>query len=345
MRKIRMAGMILCMLLCVRGLCPGLGLAQSGDGDKAVWKLATLAPKGIGWSAYIEANVYPQLVEATENNMQFKTYWGGTMGDDGDYLKKIRIGQLDGAGFSGRGCVMAVPEFAVLELPFLFESWDEVTHIRTMLRPEFDSYAQEHGFVTLQWVDQDFDQIYSSRHAPESLDALKKAKFGVWQGPVEKAFFESLGVSGIPIGSQEISTTIRTGGTDAIIAPAIWVVGAQLYTVFKYVNPIKVRYSPGLVLVRQSSFEAIPKLYQQNLLDLRSRLEEDFCKRVRADNARFVQAMVKYGVHKVEMSQATQDEIRLLSQKVYPMLEDDYYPSELLVRVQEHLKAYRAGKM
>ncbi|MFH2098310.1 MAG: TRAP transporter substrate-binding protein DctP, partial [Pseudomonadota bacterium] len=97
---------------------------------KYLWKMATLAPDSVGWARQIKKIVDPWMDEVTNHELATKVYWGGIMGDDEDYVRKMHIGQLDGAGLSGQGVTLAVPEMAVLELPFLFEGWNEVDYVK-----------------------------------------------------------------------------------------------------------------------------------------------------------------------------------------------------------------------
>ena len=107
--------------------------------DVYKWKLATLAPDGVGWAIHIKELLHPAIDKATNNTVKLTWYWGGIMGDDEDYIAKMRIDQLQGMGFSGAGFVMACPAGSVLELPFLFQSDEEVDFIKGKMRDDFDA--------------------------------------------------------------------------------------------------------------------------------------------------------------------------------------------------------------
>ena len=44
-------------------------------------------------------------------------------------IRKMRIGQLHGAGFRGVGFGQILTEVRVLDLPFLFDSDEEIQHV------------------------------------------------------------------------------------------------------------------------------------------------------------------------------------------------------------------------
>jgi len=110
--------------------------------------MGTLAPDGVGWAALIKKIVNPGILKATSGLVNLNWYYGGTMGDDQDIVAKIRNGQLQGGGFSGQGILLACPEMALIELPFMFESYDEVEYIYSKLRPRIRQWFVEERSTT-----------------------------------------------------------------------------------------------------------------------------------------------------------------------------------------------------
>lgn len=121
--------------------------AGSSEADsknqKTLWKMATHAPKGISYALYIDDYVSPALKRVTEGNVAFDWYYGGIMGDDEDWLAKIKIGQLHGAGIDGHGTKLFCPPMAVLNLPFLFNNVDEVAYVKKNLRLKFNKLFEK----------------------------------------------------------------------------------------------------------------------------------------------------------------------------------------------------------
>ncbi|MEW5734962.1 MAG: TRAP transporter substrate-binding protein DctP [Thermodesulfobacteriota bacterium] len=308
------------------------------------WKMATLAPDGVGWARHIKDVVMPALRDATDGNMAVKIYWGGVMGDEEEYVKKMRIGQLQGAGFAGQGATLVCPEMAVLELPFMFRSWQEVDYIKRVMSPTFDGLMRENGYFMLAWADQDFDQIYSIGKPIADVADFAGQRFVEWYGPIEVDTLEALKAQPIPVQVPEITAAVRQGQFDAAIGPGLWIVGAQLYTVIKYVNPMKIRYSPSLITVTMDAWNELPEEYKEKLYTERDKIITEYCRRLREDNEKGLQAMVDYGMTKVV---STDKQIAAIKEKTRPVwlkLADDLYPRELLDELVANLDDFRAGK-
>jgi len=308
------------------------------------WKVATLAPKQVGWSVQMQTLVLPYVEKATNDDLRLKVFWGGVMGNDQEYLSKMHIGQLQGAGVTAMGAHIACPEMVVLGLPFLFNNYDEVDYIREVMFPTFDYYFQENGYKLWLWFDQDFDQAYSSKFPMNKVEDFKNSRFQSWYGPLEVAILRTFGADPIPMPPTEAPSAYRTGAIDANFGPAIFMVGSQMYTSVKYMNDLKIRYAPAIVMTTEQAWKDLPAQYEANLIAGRPELVAAFNKGVREDNTRCIEGMIKYGVEKVSMTPENAKDIRDRALTVYDSLAGKLYPPELLQEVQRHLSAFRRGQ-
>ncbi|MDI6797252.1 MAG: TRAP transporter substrate-binding protein DctP [Desulfatibacillaceae bacterium] len=329
-------------IAALTALCFGACLFLAGPAFASrTWKMATLAPKEMGWSRQVREIVLPWVETATGNNLKWKVYWGGVMGNDEDYIKKLRIRQLDGAGLSAAGANMACPEMSVLGLPFLFESYEDVDLIRDGFFDTFDGYFQNQGFKLLLWVDQGFDETYSARRTLRTIEDFSRAKFQNWYGPMETATLRALGVSPISMNVMEGHSGYKTGVIDASFAPALYMVGSQLYTVLRYVNPMKIRYSPGVIVLNLENWNSLPQTWRTNISAGRDDVTRPFLEANRRDNQRSLEAMLHYGL---KLSQSSPDDLAEFARRTLPIYEQFagvLYPKELLEEIKEALEAFR----
>lgn len=311
---------------------------------KYLWKVGTLAPKGIGWAKQVEEILMPEIAEASNNNVRLKVFWGGAVGDDEAYIAKMKIGQLQAAGLSGQGARVACPEFAVVELPFLFRNYDEVDYIRDRMIHSFDYYFEKRGLKLAFWIDQDFDQLYSSKSPMATLEDFRSLRFVTWYGPIEKTLFDALGAQTVPLNVPQIASTWRGGRIDSGICPAIWMVGAQMYSTVRYINTVKIRYSPAAIVVSLKAWESIPAAFSDAIWDRRENITKRFTEGTRRDNQKSIAAMLGYGVKETVMSRVEMAKFKAKAMTVYDTLADKEYPSDLLDELSRHLQAFRAGK-
>ncbi|MFP4476757.1 MAG: TRAP transporter substrate-binding protein DctP [Desulfatibacillaceae bacterium] len=317
--------------------------ALAQEEKKFTWRFASMAPEGVAWAKRIREHVLPAVEDVTEGNLQVKVFWGGVLGEDADYIEKMEKGILEGAGLSGRGVILAVRETAVLQLPFLFRSYDEVDYVKDIMRPTFDRIAKSNGFYVVGWLDQDFDYVYSTKWDKEFRD-LSRLTFVSWFGPLEQAVLDSMGVDVVLSEVDEAAPALRHGRADSGIAPAAYILGAQLYSVVRYVIPMNIRYSPSWTMVRADVWADFPEKYRRRVHEIRDGVEKKVARAVRQDNVDALQSMLDYGVKKVELGSDTLRDVQMRTRTVWYDMAGDMYPRELLDEILAHLAEYRSNK-
>ncbi|MDY6932746.1 MAG: TRAP transporter substrate-binding protein DctP [Spirochaetota bacterium] len=332
----------ICILLCL--LCGMIGLseAKKKKNAKYVWKMATVAPDAAYLSEFLRDSLVTKFEKVTNNEVTVDMYWGGIMGDEEDYITKMRIGQLHGCVLSVGGVLMACPEMGVLQLPFLFNNYAEIAYIRKKLGKRFNDIYRKNGYKLIGWGDQDFDQIYSTKYEMKTAEEFRKCRFLTHAGLLEQELIKALGGSPIPVGVPEVVPSVRAGVCDTAISPALWWLGSQLYTITKYVNAYPFRYSPATLVVAIKSWDALPKKHRNAINKELPQLEKNLNKKIHEINRKCLKAMIDYGVKEVKMNN---EEIEYIKKKTKPMwdkLAGKLYPKKLLDEILYHLKIYRS---
>jgi len=317
-------------------------IAGTTTKPKYIWKMADVAPDGVGYSIYLGKTFSNKINKVTNGDIRLIWYHGCIMGDEEDYIAKIRINQLQGAGLSTGGCLMICPEFSVLQLPFLFKNFDEVDYIRIMMRPKFSEMVTKNGFKMLLLVDQDFDQIYSTKYEMKTHEDFKNSKFVTHAGFLEYKMVKALGASPIPLGFPEIASAMRAGVIDAGIWPPLWNLGTQLYTLTKHVNPLKWRYSPGIGIVSLKAWNKLPEKHKIAINKVLRQLEVGLNTMSSRSNSKAYKAMIDYGhLKEVVMSKDEIEEFKKNLMPIWNEVSGKKFPKKLLDEVIFHLNTYR----
>ena len=322
------------------------GISKAGLKDaKYIWKMATHAPEAIGYAVYIKKHMHPAVEKATNGEVAFDWYWGGIMGDNEDWIAKIQIDQLQGGGFDGHGTVLVAPDTAVFELPFLFNGVDEVTYVKEKMDERIVNIFEKKGYKVLLFQDQGnegFDEIYSTKKPIQTPDDLVKSRVLSWCGHVEAETLKAFNASPIPVNVPEVVTSLRSGVCDVALAPAMWWVGSQLYTITKYITQWKLRYQPATIAVSTKAWDKIPQEYQKRIDEMLPDIAIGLNEYAWDTSKKCVKAMVKYGVKEVEL---TPDEIAVFKNKSRPVwdkLAGKDYSRELLDEVLGYIEEYRS---
>ncbi len=316
--------------------------------NRTVLRFATLGQKGISVMVYVDKTFIPTIEKVTNKEVTLDVYWGAVMGDEEDYIEKMRVNQLQGAMVTASGGITEAvcPDMAVLQLPFLFNAWawDEVKYVRNNIKDELYSMAEKRGYKILILMDLDFEQLYSTKYKIDTLENLQKAKVLTHAGRLEDLMLRYLGISPVPVNVPEVVSSVRTGIINVAISPSLWWVGAQLYPVTKYVNPLPIKYAPGMMILSLEAWNKLSEKNRQAISNALLKLEKEGNIVIRNCNKNSYNAMLKYGVEEIHLSE---QELSLFKKKTRPLWDEmagDIYSKEILDKVLNLLKEYRLQK-
>ncbi len=186
-----------------------------------------------------------EVMKKTENRVQFKIYPGGTLGDEMDMLRKMKIGQIQSAALSSGGLSALSKEIDVLQIPFLFQKYEEADSILKKMDSLFRKGFEENGYVLLGWSEAGFVYLMSTIPISSVAD-LKKAKVWIWEeSPMSKAIFDEAGVKAIPLSVPDVLVGLQTGLVDVVYAPPTVAISLQWFTKVKYLSDVPLAYLAG----------------------------------------------------------------------------------------------------
>jgi TRAP-type transport system periplasmic protein len=184
------------------------GMAATAHADNVELRIATLAPSGSKWMTVLEKGA-EEVAKETENRVTLKYYPGGEQGDEKDFVRKIKAGQLDGAAITATGLGLIDESIRVLELPMMFDN------VADKMWPAFQKKFEGKGFKLndrgeVGWI------YFISKNKIDSMDSLKNQKVWMWSDDqLVSAMFRKLGISSVPLGVPEVDAGLTSGRINA----------------------------------------------------------------------------------------------------------------------------------
>jgi TRAP-type C4-dicarboxylate transport system substrate-binding protein len=282
------------------------------------------------------------LYKRSGGELGFRIYAGGVSGDERDVLRKIRVGQLHAAGFTGVGMGEILPEIRVLDLPFLFFNYDEVDHVLERMRATFEQRFADRGFILLGWAEVGFVHFFS-KEPIETQQDLKARNLWVWQDdPLAQAYFEALGVSPTPLAVTDVLTSLQTDLVDTVYTSPLGVIALQWHTKISYMSSLPMADATGAVLVSKKAFDRLPAKYQKLLKEVTPQHMRRLVLQTRADNARSIEVLRQRGLKVVPPPPPEKLEGFLATgRQAQESLVGKLYSREILNEVREAVAEYR----
>ncbi len=304
-------------------------------------KFATLAPEGSTWMNVMK-NMAKSIEDSTNGDLKFKIYPGGVQGDERDVLRKMRIGQVHSAGFTGVGLGEILPEVRILDVPFLFDNYDEVDHVADKLFDHFSNKFEEKGYILLGWAEVGFVYVFTNSPV-NSIKDMNGIKMWMWEGdPIAEAAFTSMDISPIPLSITDVLTSLQTNLINGVYVSPLGCTVLQWHTKVKYMLELQLANSNGAVLITKKQFSKLSP-EQQNILKFFSqKYLRQLTQLSREDNQKSLDLIQKSGIQFTQITDKKQlEDFDNAGEKARRSLVGKLYDQQFLTQVEGYLIDYR----
>ena len=211
-------------------------------------KLGTLAPSGSTWHTLLK-EMGQKWSEASGGKVKLIIYPGGVVGNEGDMVKKTRIGQLQGAALTSIGLHEITPEPQAVDVPFMIDSFDELDYVMERIGPKLEKSLEAKGYVVIGWAEIGFVRFFSTKKYQTMADFTGPAKVFGWEGdPASNEAWRAGGFKPVVMSSTDIT--------------------ARIFEKAKYMLDMKWAILTGATIVRKDAWEKIPAELRPKLLEI-----------------------------------------------------------------------------
>ena len=293
--------LLVAALACAALLVPGGAISKASADGPIVIRYASLAPPSSAFGKILKA-WNRTFKKETEGRAELRFYAGGSQGDERDFIRKIRAGQIDAAGITTTGLGMVVRPILVLTAPGLITEMSQLVHVRTELRSRFESMFRDAGFELLTWGDGGKNRLFSSKPFSRP-DDLKAGRPWAWKDdPVFAGYLGVIGANPVRVGANEVYGGLQTRMIDTVPCSAVMAVAIQWYTKLNFMTKQNFNIIIGGSIIKREVFEQLTPQDQEVLLDTAERSARAMDKIVMRDDAKAYATLVARGIEEVDLS-------------------------------------------
>ena len=258
-------------------------------------KIATLSPAGSYWMNTMQA-ANKKIMAETQNRVKFQFYPGGIMGSDSAVLKKIKIGQLQGAALSGGAFNNMVPGSQVYSLPRLFTSYEEVDYIRPKIDPIVREAFEKKGWVNFGLAEGGFAYLMTKQPVSDIKQLSKRKVWIPTDDPASEAAADILNVPTIPLGLGDVLAGLQTDMIDSVFASPIAAIALQWHTQVGAVTDVAIVYFYATLAVSEKAFKKISPEDQKIVRHIMGEAFKTIDAQNRKDNQAAFKALENQGI-------------------------------------------------
>ena len=272
---------------------------------------------------------------------------GGALGDENATVGECKRGTIQIWGGSTAALADAVPELALLELPYLFRSEAEADYVLDkVLLEDLRKKMADRGFILLFWAENGY-RSFGTKFGPVKTPAdLKGRKMRSQQADIHLEMYRALGASPVPIAVTEVISSLNTGvidgfdNTPLFSQAASWYKGISHYTVSNHI------YQPGVVVASKKWWDGLTPEQQKIVMGDPAKEGAEGRKNVRAGTPLLLQNFKAAGIQVVDLTPAEREAFAKATEPAHAAWLKGKGKSAkgLVEKAKKGLADYRAGK-
>lgn len=285
-----------------------------------------------------------RLEELSKGRIDVQVYPNSQLYKDKAVLKAIRLDSVQMACPSFSKFGKFVPQLALFDLPFLFRDLDHLHKAQdSAVGQKLKDMVTAKGYVALDFWDNAFKQMTSSKKALIKPEDAKGQKFRIMSSKVLEAQFKAVGANPQMMPFSEVYSGLQQGVIDGEENTNSNIFTKKFYEVQKYMSVTNHGYLGYLVVMSKKFWNSLPADLQA---DVKQAMKEATAKEreyaVALDKSQFAQIEAyakKSG--KLQISKLTAEQIdawRKVMSTIYPEFYDNKLIGKDLIQAVQNIK-------
>ncbi len=306
-------------------------------------KLATLAPKGTSFHLILQ-EMGQAWRAAPDGGIRLTIFTDGTMGGEGDVVRRMGLGQLQAGLLTTSGLTEISDRVSGFQnIPVAYRSYDEVEYVRERLGPQYAETLREKGFVVLGWFDSGWVQIFSKERLERPSDMKGGKVFVVPGSPGTLEIARSIGTQPVELEPTDVLVSLQTGLVNIAPAPPIYALAAQFFQPAPYMLDVNWVPLSGAVVMTTRMWDRLTDGQKQVVMESAAAACAKLTTRAREEMQESIDAMVKRGLEVVKPEGENREEWISFGESLHPAIRGGVVPAAEFDEIMQLLEAYRAA--
>ena len=210
-----------------------------------------------------------RVEERTKGGLKIEVFHSAQLGVEEDIIEQMRQGAAVGQNTDSARLGNYVPGIAVMNGPYFVETLEEVAKLRkspTVIRWQRE-LAEKHGFkvVSFNWV-QGYRHFFTNKpiRTPGDLQGLR---IRTPPAPIWQESIRALGATPVAMAFGEMYPGLQQRAIDGVELVYNNIPGGKFYEVLKFASETRHIMLINFEVVSAKWFNALPKEYQQALVE------------------------------------------------------------------------------
>jgi TRAP-type C4-dicarboxylate transport system substrate-binding protein len=319
-----------------------VALPASAGSPRVNIKLGTMAPDGSTWHLLLK-QMGEEWAKVSNGTVRLRIFPGGVAGNEGDMVRKMRIGQLQAAALTVVGLHDIEQSAQAISTPGMITNDEEWKYVFEKMQPRWEPRFVEKGFVPLMWGDTGW--VYMFFNKPLKPSQMKGAKVFAWAGdPASVKAWEAAGFQPVVISATDILPSLTTGMIEGFAQTPVMAFSARYFEQAKYMIDAAWGHLPGSTVIRKETWEKIPADLRPKLMAIAREYGDKVNAEVNKMQADSITQMKKAGLQVIELDEAERKTHAELAKKTWPVMRGGVVSEADFDEIKALVDEFRAGK-
>lgn len=269
----------------------------------------------------VAAKRFADLVrQRTRGRVEVKVYPDSQLGAERAIIEGVQLGTIE-MSFTSTGAIGGfAPEFQVLDLPFLFPSYEAAyTFLDGVNGDRLLKLLDRKGMHGIVYLENGWRNFTSSRHALRRPGDLKGQKIRVMESPMYMGLIRTLNASPTPMAYSELPAALSKRIIDGQENPTVNIYSARMYESQPYMIKDQHTYNVFIFKVNGKIWKGLPEDIRR-IIEATAGEVRDFQRKLnRETDADFLGRLESKGMN---IHVPNQEEVRAWQRATAPLYED-----------------------
>lgn len=329
---LRASMLLLATLLCV--------LVSQPVSAAVIIKLGTIAPEGSAWHDAL-LRVRQQWHDQSDGGVELRIYAGGVLGGETEMVRKMQRRGLDAIAISGAGLPHIDTSIDCLNIPLLFESYEELDYVRSAIAGDLEKQLSARKIKILNWAEAGWVYFFANQPV-KTPDDLRKLRLWTAAGhPEAERLFRHFGFRVVPLDETDMLTALRTGLIEAIDVPPLFALLDRSYQSATYMTDLRWAPLNAATVIHLDAWERIPEKFRSSLVGAAQSVGKQLRAQIRKSEQDAIREMQTRGLEIVKLDSAAVELWQTGVTEAYSLLQCATQHPQLFTKIMRLHEQYR----
>jgi len=217
---------------------------------------------------HLAATKFKELTEKyTNGEVKVTIFPNAVLGDERTLLERMKMGIVDAGIITSGPFVNFVPQFGVVDMPFLFRDSEHAYKVLDgPIGDKLFADLEPQGWKGLAWAERGFRNLTNNKRPINKPEDVAGLKIRLMQNPIYVDSFKALGANAVPMAWTEALTALQQHTIDGQENPLNVIVSFKLYESQKYLAITRHAYAPAPIIMSMMTWKKLTPAQQTAVL-------------------------------------------------------------------------------